>query len=111
MPLAGVVAQAGVLDLREADRLGLGEGATARFMGGHAGEVPDAYADASPIERLPAGVPVLIVHGDADQRVPRREASAYADAARRPATRSTSSCVPATTTSSTSTRRAGRGRT
>ena len=80
--LAGVVAQAGVLDLREADRLDLGEGATARFLGGHADEVPDAYADASPIERLPAGVPVLIVHGDADQRVPVGMASAYADAAR-----------------------------
>jgi acetyl esterase/lipase len=80
--LAGVVAQAGVLDLREADRLDLGEGATARFLGGHADEVPDAYADASPIERLPAGVPVLIVHGDADQRVPVEMASAYADAAR-----------------------------
>lgn len=80
--LAGVVAQAGVLDLREADRLELGEGATARFMGGHADEVPDAYADASPIERLPAGVPVLIVHGDADGRVPVEMASAYADAAR-----------------------------
>jgi acetyl esterase/lipase len=80
--LAGVVAQAGVLDLREADRLDLGEGATARFLGGHPDEVPDAYADASPIERLPAGVPVLIVHGDADQRVPVEMASAYADAAR-----------------------------
>jgi len=80
--LAGVVAQAGVLDLREADRLELGEGATARFMGGHADEVPDAYADASPIERVPAGVPVLVVHGEADQRVPVEMASAYADAAR-----------------------------
>jgi len=80
--LAGVVAQAGVLDLREADRLELGEGATARFMGGHADEVPEAYADASPIERVPAGVPVLVVHGEADQRVPVEMASAYADAAR-----------------------------
>ena len=80
--LAGVVAQAGVLDLREADRLELGEGATARFIGGHADEVPDAYADASPIERVPAGVPVLVVHGEADQRVPVEMASAYADAAR-----------------------------
>ena len=80
--LAGVVAQAGVLDLREADRLELGEGATARFMGGHADEVPDAYADASPIERVPAGVPVLVVHGEGDQRVPVEMASAYADAAR-----------------------------
>jgi acetyl esterase/lipase len=80
--LEGVVSQAGVHDLREADRLGLGEGATARFMGGHADELPDAYADASPIERLPVRVPVLLVHGEADERVPAAMSSAYAEAAR-----------------------------
>jgi acetyl esterase/lipase len=80
--LAGVVSQAGVHDLREADRLGLGEGATAEFMGGHAADVPDRYADASPIERLPSGVPVLLVHGDADQRVPVEMSRSYAAAAR-----------------------------
>ena len=82
MRLAGVVSQAGVHDLIEADRLDLGEGATAEFMGGHADEVPDRYADASPIERLPSGVPVLLVHGDADQRVPVELLARYADAAR-----------------------------
>jgi acetyl esterase/lipase len=80
--LAGVVSQAGVHDLREADRLVLGEGATAEFMGGHPDEVPDRYADASPIERIPLGVPALLVHGDADERVPASMSSAYADAAR-----------------------------
>lgn len=80
--LAGVVSQAGVHDLREADRLGLGEGATTDFMGGHAADVPDAYADASPIERVPIGVPALLVHGDADERVPVSMSSAYAEAAR-----------------------------
>jgi acetyl esterase/lipase len=79
--LAGVVSQAGVHDLREADRLGLGEGATADFMGGHADDVPDAYAAASPIERVPIGVPALLVHGDADERVPVSMSSAYAEAA------------------------------
>jgi acetyl esterase/lipase len=80
--LAGVVSQAGVHDLGEADRLGLGEGATAEFMGGHADERPDAYADASPIERLPLGVPALLVHGEADERVPATMSSTYAEAAR-----------------------------
>ena len=67
--LAGVVSQAGVHDLREADRLDLGEGATAGFMGGHADDRPDAYADASPVERLPIGVPAFLVHGEARRRV------------------------------------------
>ena len=80
--LAGVVSQAGVHDLREADRLGLGEGATAELMGGHADERPDAYADASPIERLPLGVPALLVHGEEDERVPAAMSSSYAEAAR-----------------------------
>ena len=79
--LAGVVSQAGVHDLREADRLGLGENATAPFMGGHPDEVPDAYADASPIERVPVGVPQLLVHGDADDVVPASQSTAYAEAA------------------------------
>jgi len=76
------VSQAGVHDLVEADRLDLGEGATAEFMGGHAADVPDRYADASPIERLPSGVPVLLVHGDADERVPVELSRSYAVAAR-----------------------------
>jgi acetyl esterase/lipase len=80
--LAGVASQAGVYDLVEADRLDLGEGATARFMGGHASEIPDAYAAASPTELLPVGVPLLLVHGDADQRVPVEMARRYAEAAR-----------------------------
>jgi acetyl esterase/lipase len=81
VPLAGVVSQAGAPDLREADRLGLGDGATAAFMGGHADDVPDRYADASPIERIPLGVPQLLVHGEADDVIPPSQSSAYAEAA------------------------------
>jgi acetyl esterase/lipase len=82
VPLAGAVSQAGAPDLREADRLGLGDGAAAAFMGGHADDVPDRYADASPIERLPLGVPQLLVHGEADDVIPPSLSSAYAEAAR-----------------------------
>jgi acetyl esterase/lipase len=80
--LAGVVAQAGVLDLRAAERDPDGEMAVALFMGGLAAEVPERYADASPIERLPIGVPQLLVHGDADVRVPVDTSRRYAEAAR-----------------------------
>jgi acetyl esterase/lipase len=82
VPLAGAVAQAGAPDLREADRLGVGDGATAAFMGGRADEVPERYADASPLERLPLGVPQLLVHGEADDVIPPSLSSAYAEAAR-----------------------------
>jgi acetyl esterase/lipase len=80
--LAGVVAQAGVLDLRAAEHDPDGEDAVALFMGGLAAEVPERYADASPIERVPIGVPQLLVHGDADVRVPAATSRRYADAAR-----------------------------
>jgi acetyl esterase/lipase len=82
VPLAGAVSQAGAPDLREADRLGLGDGAAAAFMGGHADDVPDAYADASPIEQLPLGVPQLLVHGEADDVIPASLSSTYAERAR-----------------------------
>jgi acetyl esterase/lipase len=82
VPLAGAVSQAGMPDLRAADRENLGDGAATAFMGGHADDMPDAYAAASPIERLPLGVPQLLVHGDADDVVPASQSTTYAEAAR-----------------------------
>src|SRR3954466_7393493 len=82
VPLAGAVSQAGTPDLRAADRDGLGDGAAAEFMGGHADERADAYADASPIERVPLAVPQLLVHGEADDVVPPSQSSRHAEAAR-----------------------------
>jgi acetyl esterase/lipase len=82
VPLAGVVAQAGVTDLRAAERDPDGEEAIAKFLGGYAADVPERYADASPIERLPIGVPQLLVHGTDDVRVPVDMSRRYAEAAR-----------------------------
>jgi fermentation-respiration switch protein FrsA (DUF1100 family) len=39
-------------------------------MGGSPGERPARYREVSPIERIPLGVPVRLVHGDADPIVP-----------------------------------------
>jgi acetyl esterase/lipase len=82
VPLAGVVVQAGVTDLRAAERDPDGEEAIAKFIGGYAADVPERYADASPIERLPIGVPQLLVHGTEDVRVPVDMSRRYAEAAR-----------------------------
>ncbi len=76
--LSGAVAQAGLADLREVARLGLSSGAAEEFRGAPPGEVPDRYALASPIERLPLSVPHLLVHGDADDVVPIEIARGYA---------------------------------
>jgi acetyl esterase/lipase len=76
--LAGAVAQAGVVDLREAARLGLSRGATERMLGGPPGRHPQRYDLASPVERIPVNVPALLVHGDADDVVPAELSRRYA---------------------------------
>ncbi len=81
VPVAGAVSQGGVLDLAQAARLGIGDGAASDLLGGGPDEVPDRYADASPIERVPIGVPTLVVHGDADDTVPPELATRYVEAA------------------------------
>jgi acetyl esterase/lipase len=80
--LAGAVGQAAVSDLREAHRLGLSNDVVEQFLGGGPDEVPERYAAASPIERVPTGVPVLLVHGEADENVPVGLTLRYAAAAR-----------------------------
>ena len=76
------VALAPVADLEEADRRSLSDGAVRDLLGGDRATVPDRYADASPLARLPIGVPQLVVHGLADVDVPPDLATSYVDAAR-----------------------------
>ncbi len=66
--VAGVVSQAGVLDLVEGAELG--GGAVVDLMGGGPADVPQRYAVGSPAERAPSGVPSVCVHGTADANVP-----------------------------------------
>jgi acetyl esterase/lipase len=79
--LAGAVSQAGVADLREAARLGLSDSAAEALLGGSPDEVPERYDAASPIDRLPLGIPQLLVHGDADENVPVSLSRRYAERA------------------------------
>ena len=75
--LAGAVAQAGVVDLREALRLHLSGDVVRRLLAGSPGKYPQRYDLASPIERLPLGLPQLLVHGEADEVVPISIARGY----------------------------------
>lgn len=81
VPLTGVVLQAGVLDLVRAAEHGLGGGAVPDLMGGSPSQKPDAYADASPIARVPLGVPSLCVHGRDDTIVPIDQSQRFVAAA------------------------------
>lgn len=80
--VAAAVSLAGVCDLAAAAEDGLGEGAAVELAGGLPAERPDAYAVADPMRRLPTGVPQLLAHGDADDRVPVDQSRRYARAAR-----------------------------
>ena len=80
--LRGVVSQAGVLDLVDAAEEGIGRRAVEAFLGGMPADVPDRYALASPAARVPLGVPVVAVHGDADPNVPLRQSERFVAAAR-----------------------------
>jgi dipeptidyl aminopeptidase/acylaminoacyl peptidase len=75
--VALAVGLAGICDLRAAYAEGLGSDAVAELFEGR--EPTDAeYAEASPIERLPLGVPSLLIHGDADDRVPMSQSISFA---------------------------------
>lgn len=80
--LRGAVSQAGVLDLVDAARRGVGRGAVADLLGGGPDAVADRYALASPAARLPIGVPVVCVHGTDDANVPIRQSERFVAAAR-----------------------------
>ena len=79
----GVVALAGITDLRT---YGSGSGncnqAVAELLGGTPREQPERYAQASPSELLPAGVPLRLVHGGLDPIVPVEQSRALAAQAR-----------------------------
>ena len=80
--LSGAVLQAGVLDLVAGAEAGLGGGAVQAFLGGSPADVPEVYADASPIARVPLGVPVVAVHGTKDTLVPIDQSERFVAAAR-----------------------------
>ncbi|MGH3492014.1 MAG: alpha/beta hydrolase family protein [Sciscionella sp.] len=65
-----IVALAPISDLTECARLRLDHSAAQELLGGEPADVPEAYADADPLRLLHGGVPVTVIHGAADDRVP-----------------------------------------
>jgi acetyl esterase/lipase len=66
----GVVALAAVSDMVACHALGLGQGAAGALLGGGPGQYPDRYRLSDPMQLLPVGCPVRLVHGSADDSVP-----------------------------------------
>jgi acetyl esterase/lipase len=80
LPVRGVVALAAVSDLTACYRWGLGGQAAGALMGGGPELRYDRYLEADPIRLVPAGVPVRLLHGMADDRVPWQMSMGYARA-------------------------------
>jgi acetyl esterase/lipase len=55
---------------------------TRALMGGAPDAIPERYAVGNPIRRVPLGLPILLVHGTADETVPPRRSRDFAAAAR-----------------------------
>jgi dipeptidyl aminopeptidase/acylaminoacyl peptidase len=81
-PVSLAVSLAGVCDMEAGARAGIGARAVQGFLGAEPDADPDLYVAASPIRRLPLGVPALLIHGDEDDRVPIDQSRVYAAAAR-----------------------------
>ncbi|HEY0070399.1 MAG TPA: alpha/beta hydrolase [Chloroflexia bacterium] len=81
LPVKPAVPLAGVVDLRRGWELRLSSGVVEDFIGGTPGAVPERYASASPIEMLPTGVPLRLIHGTEDGIVPYEISERYVQAA------------------------------
>lgn len=80
LSLRGVISLAGITDMKKfGPRCG---GAAAKLLGGSFDEVPERYRQTSPVELLPARVPVRLVHGALDRIVPVEMGREYEAAAR-----------------------------
>lgn len=78
--LTGVVSQSGVLNLAEAERLNLSDGAVRNLLGGPSSEFPGRHHVADPMAALPLDVPVCAVHATEDADVPVSMSTSYVDA-------------------------------
>lgn len=77
-----VVQLAGLVDLVGTHRRDIGNGAVVTALGGTPEERPQAYAEASPLERVPVGVPQVVVVGTAESPDLREMSRRYVRAAR-----------------------------
>jgi acetyl esterase/lipase len=71
LPLHGVVALAGIANLLAYEKVGNDCSASLPgLLGGTSAEVPERWAQADPMQLLPFGIPIKLIHGSRDSVVP-----------------------------------------
>lgn len=80
--LTGVVSQSGVLNLAEAERLNLSNGAVSNLLGGSSDRYPKRHKYADPMSAVPVQIPIYAVHGTDDDTVPLSQSDSYTAAAK-----------------------------
>ncbi len=80
--LTGVVSQSGLLNLAEAERLNLSNGAVSNFLGGSSERYPKRHKYADPMTAVPLRTPIYAVHATEDDTVPLSQSEAYSAAAK-----------------------------
>ena len=83
LPIRASAPIAGVVDLRRAWELRFSDGAVAELMGGPPEKLAQRYHAGSPIELVPLGVRVRLLHGTEDSVVPIEISNGYQKAANR----------------------------
>ena len=78
VPISAVAALAPIGDLKAAHEADVGGGAVEAFMRRTPEQSPERHVAASPIMNLPIGVPLLIVHGEEDDRIPAENSRSFA---------------------------------
>lgn len=79
---AGVVTLAGITDLAQYGAIpGSCNASVTPLLGGPPSEFPERYRAVSPAERVPVGVPIVLVHGERDPIVPIAQARDFAERA------------------------------
>ncbi|OZD60560.1 alpha/beta hydrolase family protein [Rhodococcus sp. 06-1460-1B] len=77
-----IVSQAGVLDLEPRGASGRTNPAVEALLQARYEDEPQLYRSASPLARLPIGIPTICLHGSDDLQVPASQSSRYVEAAR-----------------------------
>lgn len=82
LPMHAAVSLAGVHDLARTEEDDTCLDFAMELLGGTSDEVPERYAETSPIELVPIGVDQVLIHGTADDLVPPYMSYDYRDVAR-----------------------------